>query len=270
MKRTAIAFLSLLATQTIFAEGVKGKGDWMMFYYKNPAPEQLVAEVRAMTKAGALKDPNAQPPTVAFLSRVMAKNPTKINKWLEELGDLEKNERSVVFAAAWYSDTDEARAFFKKKGLQDYLDQEAPAILEMEVKDPSTLDMLWGYFMATGDEAPIRRIISAFALSKHAGAVERFKDSAKTEEDRKAAYFDATFQSAQWSLESNCRQHPLVLKHAEAIFADPKLPKDQSLWLGVVLSKVKPEKYHVKIGEDDGKEKGKGDKKVAKPAKPSR
>ncbi len=38
-----------------------------------------------------------------------------------------------------------------------------------------------------------------------------------------------------------------MLQHCEAIFADKDLPKDQSLWLGVVLAKVKPGKYSMQV-----------------------
>jgi hypothetical protein len=203
-----------------------------------------------MTQANALKDENAQPPVVAFLSQVMAANPKQIPQWLDEFKDLDEKQRTALWAAAWYSDTEEARAFFKEQQFEPYIENQAPKILDMEVNNPTTLDMLWGHFMATGKEESIRRIISAFGLSKHAGALERFKTSEKTEQDKKEAYLDVTFQAAQWSLESNCRQHPLVLKHCKAIFADPKLPKDQSLWLGTLLSKVKPENYSVEIGNE--------------------
>lgn len=122
----------------------------------------------------------------------------------------------------------------------------------MEVNNPATLDMLWGYFLATGDEKPIRRIVSALDLSKHAGALDKFKTSEKTDQNRKEAYLDVTFQAARWSLESNSRQHPQVLKYCESILGDPNLPKNQSLWLGVVLSKVKPDQYSIEIEKDKG------------------
>ncbi len=247
MKHLIIAHLSILAVQPALAEDKPG--NWMMSYYKKPNPERVVVEIRSMTQQGMLKKESAQPPIIAFLSQVMAANPKQVPKWLEEFKTLDEKQRLTLWAAAWYSDTAEAKDFFRKQQLEAYLRQPAPKILELEVNNPSTLDMLWGYFLATGEEKPIRRIISAFGLSKHTGALERYKTSEKTEQAKKEAYLDITFQAAQWSLESNCREHPLVLKHCEAIFADPKLPQDQSLWLGVVLTKVKPEKYSIKFGE---------------------
>lgn len=249
MKPLTLALTALLALVSIHAApGEEASVHWMMSYYRDPTPERFVAEVRSMMKTGLLKDEDAQPPVAAFLSQVMADNPAKVPKWLEELSNLNEQQRTLLWTAAWYSRTEEARAFFKKQGLQAYLDHEAPRILGMEVNNPAALDMLWGCFYATGDEEPIRRIISAFDLSKHAGALERYKSSKKSEQDKKEASLDATFQAARWSLESNCRQHPVALGHCETILKDPKLPKDQHLWLILVLSKVAPEKYKIKFG----------------------
>jgi hypothetical protein len=250
MNLLTLAFLGVCVMQAPKADDAAR--DWMTFYYKNPTPEKFVESVRELAKDGSLSNDDAQPPIVAFLSQVMASNPKKIPGWLKQLSDLDRKQTSVILAAAWYSDTEEALAYFESQKLEAYLKQKGPKILEMEL-DPTILDMLWGHFMATGDEKPIRRIVSAFSLSKYAGAAERFKTSEKTEQDKKEAFLDATFQAAKWSLESNCRQHPKVLQHCEAMLVDRQLSDDQRLWLGVVLAKVKPDKYGVKLIEKDGK-----------------
>ncbi|WP_395753642.1 hypothetical protein [Prosthecobacter sp.] len=241
MKSLLLLLLVFWGTHSSFA--TEAKEDWLTTYYKAPKPDAFSKEVRALVDQGVLKNENAQPPLVAFLSRVMAANPKRIVGWLEEFSDLEKEQRQILLAAAWYSDTDEARELFQKEKQEVFLKKRAPNILEMEVNNPSALDMLWGCFMATGEAAPIRRIVSALSLARHAGALERFKTSEKTDKDKETAYLDATFQSAMWSLQSNCTSHPRVLEHCEAIYADKTLPADQGLWLATVLAKVKPETY---------------------------
>jgi hypothetical protein len=247
MKALAVFIIALLGINLGFSE--ESREDWMTFYYRAPSPDSFSKEVRAMADKGVLKRENAQAPIISFLSQVMAANPKRIQEWIDEASDLDEKQRDALLVAAWYSDTKEARDLFQKQNLDAYLKQKAPDILEIDVNNPSTLDMLWGYFMATGDSAPIRRIVSALSLSKYSGALDRFKTSEKTDKDKKDAYLDATFQAAQWSLESNCKTHPRVLEHCEEIFSDKATPKDQSLWLGVILSKVKPEKYSVEIGK---------------------
>jgi hypothetical protein len=221
---------------------------WLMFYHKNPSPEKLSAQVRELANKGVLRDEAAHPPVIAFLSQVMAQNPARVSGWLKEFEDLEEKQRVVLQAAAWYSDTEEARQYFKDKSLDHFLKKKAPKITEMTVDNPSVLDMQWGHFSATGDIAAIRTVISAFSLSKHAGAIERFKSSQKTAKDRSEAMLDATFQAAQWSLHSNCLQHPLVLEHCDTLLAEGRLPEDQQLWLTTVLSKINPAKYRPAAG----------------------
>lgn len=257
MKWLLIGLGSFLLAQTSFcvaqskgtdAEG-KPNSDWMTFYYKSPSPERFVNEFRAMTAAGVFENENSQPSFIAFLSQVMAQNPKKTERWLKEFEDLDESQRTVILAAAWYSDTKAAKAYFKEKQLENWAEQIPTDILEMKVDNPRTLDMLWGHFMATGEQAPIRRIVSAFQLSEYSGAAKRYRESKQTEQDKKEAWYDATFQAAQWSLKANCKQHPKVLEYCEHIFRDKATPKAESLWLGLVLSKVRPQKYKVEIGD---------------------
>jgi hypothetical protein len=225
---------------------------WMMNYYENPRPEKLVEQVRASAAQGLLKQDKSAGLFVGFLSEVMAQNPKKIAGWLKELESLDETQRSPLVSAAWYSGTDEGRAFLKEQGMNLSPDQKAK-ILDLELDQPAVLDMLWGCFFASGDIAAIRRIIRTLSLCEHLGAVERFKTSAKTPEDNQKAVLELTFNAAMWSLQANCTQHPRALEYCEKIYAEGTLPQDQGLWLGVMLSKVKPEKYHVEI--KDGKAK---------------
>ena len=255
MKCLLIVLASFLLAQTSFSiaqsddtatEG-KPNTNWMTFYYKSPMPERFVNELRAMTDAGILKDDKSQPSFIAFFSQVMAQNPKKVREWLKEFENLDEKQRTTILAAAWYSDTDAAKAYFKEKQLNHWVEQIAPDILEMKVDNPATLDMLWAYFMATGKKAPIRRIVSALQLSKYSGAAKRYRESKQTDQDKKEAWYDATFQAAQWSLKANCNQHPKVLEHCEHIFRDKSTPKAESVWLGLILTKVKPQNYKVEI-----------------------
>ena len=246
---TQVGLCTAQPVETVVKE--EPSADWMTFYYKSPSPERFVDEVRALTDSGVFKDRNSQPSFIAFLSQVMVQNPKKVAGWLKEFEDLDEKQHTVVLAAAWYSNTEAAQTYFKEKKLKAWAEQDSPSILEMKVDNPATLDMLWGYFMATGEQSPIQRIVSAFQLSKYSGAAKRYRESKQTEQDQKEAWLDATFQAAQWSLETNCSQHPKVLEHCEAILRDKGTPKAESLWLALVLAKVKPEMYKIEIGDKE-------------------
>src|SRR5438045_3182874 len=78
--------------------------DWYANYYQKPAPEKFVEMVRARVAAGGFKKAKTPLPMIGFYSQIMAKNPDKIGPWLDELGDLEENDRKVLLMAAWFSD----------------------------------------------------------------------------------------------------------------------------------------------------------------------
>ena len=86
-----------------------------------------------------------------------------------------------------------------------------PPIYELPLFSPQVQDMNWAYFFATGEKAPIRHIVRSFDYFQYNGAVERFKSSKQTEQDRQDAIYDAMFDTAVWSIEANCRQHPWCL-----------------------------------------------------------
>jgi hypothetical protein len=222
--------------------------DWLMDYYKNPTPELFVQEVQKLADQGGFEKPSARWPAVAFLSQVMAANPSMIETWLAAFSSADESTLSTLRVAAWYSHTPEAHDYFLSQQLDTYLENEAPNILEMEVNNPTVLDMLWGYFFATGERAPIVRLMKALELSKYTDAVEGYKDSEKTETDKKELYLGVTFQAAMWSLEANCRNYPLVLEYCKELCFAPETTKGQTLWMGVILSKVDPENYSVQVG----------------------
>jgi hypothetical protein len=216
--------------------------DWLTFYYRKPQPDRFVDEVRNMSKAGVLTNEGSEPPTVAFLSRVMVANPDKIAAWMTALADVSDSNKDKLHRAIWLSDTKEGRAYLKEKGVKKYVEKAPPDILKMEIDSPDVLDMLWGYFFATGDEAPIRRLVSAFNYSKYFGAIQRFKTSKQTAEDKKNALNDAIFRAAMWSIGSNCKQHPRVKEHCEHLLKGNDLNPSEVRILKMVLGKTDPKK----------------------------
>jgi len=211
--------------------------NWVTFYYTDPQPDRFVAEVRRRSEAGVLSSSKAAAPMAAFLSRVMAGNPENIAPWMAALADLPEKDLETLHKAIWYSGTDEGNAYLREHGLQKYLAQPAPDILHMPVH-PAVLDMLWGYFFATGDAAPIRRIISALNNYQYVGSLERYKTSQKTAEGAKQAFDEIVFRAALWSLGSNCQQHPRVMQICRKLAQDGDLNSTERDCLKAVLDKV--------------------------------
>lgn len=189
-----------------------------------------------MYDAGVLENYNAQPPFIGFVSKVMKDNPGSIETWLSGFKDLGEGGLQLLYMAAWYSRTKEAEEYFEKHGIEEFSGKKGSNLLGVPVKNPTTLDLLWGMFFASGDKAPIRRIVSGFKLAEYAGSLERFKTSDKTENDKNEALLDATFRAAVWAIRSNCENHPTVLKHCRFIFENGNLDEHEKLVLGELLS----------------------------------
>ena len=83
-----------------------------------------------------------------------------------------------------------------KEMIDNLLANGRPSLLELPVEQgPWVLDALWGYFMATGDDAPVVRIISALPWVNVRGDVSRLLVGG----------------AARWSLISNAIQHKPVM-----------------------------------------------------------
>jgi hypothetical protein len=247
MKKTIFALILLFTPNISLAQGELSPSDkWMIFYYQNPQPDNLVENVRAMSKRGQLAQRTGL--ISAFLSRVFAQNPGKIAPWMTLLKNLPQNELYTLYNALWLSDTNEGRAILTKAGLE-MPSGSAPDMLAQELNEnnPLLIDALWGYFMATGDTRVVRRVISGFNYSEYQGADQRYKSSKQTEQDKQAAYKAVIFEAAKASLMDNCLTHPAVLAYCEKLWKEEELNRTESLWLGAVLAKVAPDRYKLEI-----------------------
>lgn len=83
------------------------------------------------------------------------------------------------------------------EGIIDYLLANGrPGLMELPLEQGTwVLDTLWAYFMATGDSAPVARIVSALPWVNIKGDVPRLLVGG----------------AAKWSLISNAIQHQLVM-----------------------------------------------------------
>jgi nitrogen regulatory protein PII-like uncharacterized protein len=247
MKKTVFILILLLTSNLSLAQrGLSPSNKWMYFYYQNPQPDKLIENVRAMSNGGQLANIETAGVIPAFLSRVFAQNPGRIDQWINSLKDLPQNELYTLYNALWLSNTNEGRSVLKKTGLE-MPGGAVPDLLTLEVTEPMLIDALWGYFMATGHARVVRRVISGFNYSKYQGADERYKSSKQTDQDKQEAYKAVIFEAAKASLIDNCLMHPVALATCEKLLKENELNRTERLWLGVTLAKVSPEKYKFEI-----------------------
>lgn len=189
---------------------------WMMHYYKNPEPEKVPEAIKFLSKSNLLAN-NAVPPTFGFLSGIFQANPEKSQFLIEELSRIDEAHLGAVVLGVWYANLPDSqvRAYailekhpklkedfsFLYKGSSMSLEQ-----IPLE-QGPWVLDALWGKFMATGQEEPVIRIISALPWINVKGDINRLLVGG----------------AARWSLTSNAVQHQRVLEICEAeIKTQPK------------------------------------------------
>ncbi len=217
--------------------------DWFSHYYEQPTPERFVAEVQALSKAGVLANPKTNGAITVFLGRVMAANPAQVSGWLDQLSDLQGTDREILLLAANLSATPAAQAFLARQADAQKYRGKPSDIRALEPDNPTVLDMLWADFFATGEAAPIRRIVRALDYGKYTGALERYATSAKTKKETEEARLGAVFKAAFWSLESNTRQHHRVGEILEQLHSAEGMNESEQLAIAVILSKTMPEKY---------------------------
>lgn len=106
------------------------------------------------------------------------------------------------------------------------------------------LDMLWAEFLATSRIKPIRQILTALNLGIYVGTIEKIKSGKLTKSDEvlKKAMLEAVFQSAVWSIMSNCKQSPLLFQYCVGLYESDQLNDTEKGYLGVMLKKVSQEK----------------------------
>jgi hypothetical protein len=114
-----------------------------------------------------------------------------------------------------------------------------------EITSGDQLDMLWAEFFATSRVKPIRRILTALNLSPNAGMLDKLKSGKlqKSDEVIKQATLDAVFQSAIWSIKSNCKQSPLLFQYCVGLYESDKLNKTEKGFLGAILNDVSENKH---------------------------
>lgn len=163
-----LILISPLSAQEAGAEGDEEK-DWLEFYYENPTPDRFIPQMKDWAADGTLDNDNAKPALIAFISQLIRQNREKLADWYSGLTGLDPGQMQIMHTAMLFSRTEEADAILTEQFGEAYEEQKAETkkILEMPLDKRDTVDMLWGFYYATGSPEPIRRLIFCF----------RFKDA---------------------------------------------------------------------------------------------
>lgn len=213
---------------------VEQAGQWFTYYYLKPEPERIPDALRTMSAAGLLKPDKGASPVTGFLAGVLAARPQGARALVQRLSFLPEDEQSVLLLGLWYSGIPDAKALLNELSsampghevrIRFLLATPAPRIVEMPPDQGAwVLDAWWGYFLATGDELPVKAVIAVLPWTQIRGDVGRL----------------AIGGAARWSLASNAVQHDRVLEICKAQL--PAQPPETARLLGEVVKAAEAER----------------------------
>lgn len=214
----------------------KDISQWVMGYYRQPQPDLIADKVRKMSELKMLQTDRPAAHEM-FLGRVMAANPKRIADWMNGWMDLPELDRQMLQRAVWMSQTDEGKAWLKEHGHAELAAKEAHPLLTggAMVLEPYHMDMLWEWYFATGEAAPVKQIVGKYNLLTDDPGAEGLPQRPAPGADRATMLRQAIGGSAVWSSASLASSHDRLLVILKEIQPDPQLPPRAGAWLKRVI-----------------------------------
>lgn len=200
-----------------------GKADdvlaWMNGYRREPRPERLADAVKAMGALGLTRDMEQAGIYIGFVAGVLGANPDKADTLIAAMFPLSPHDQVLLIRAIAYSgliDWKEVllryveRMPARKVLIDRFVFGGKPTLetLDIASEDQSAIDLNWGYYFATGAEAPLRRIVSALALMADRNKIDKITIGAM----------------AQWTLAQNAARDAELLSALKQISSDQTGP----------------------------------------------
>ena len=177
---------------------------WVNDYRHHPAPKDVPAAMQALSRLGGLEHPEASGVYVGFLAGVLASNPERTEWLIAQCLRLPAQDRWIVVRAIAYSGLPQwkpmlrsAEARAERYGVlsERYIDGRMATLAQFEVPptptgyermrqrlhldavfgaperrlilepSPEVLDILWGFYFATGGYGPVMQLIAMLPLS---------------------------------------------------------------------------------------------------------
>lgn len=156
---------------------------WINDYRKAPDPDRLPDVVHAMGDLGLFRDLENAGVYIGFTAGVLGSNPQLAERLVARMFPMPPEDQVVLIRAIAYSGLPDWKTLLQKFVermparmvlLRKYLYGDGKTLAELPVTDGAyVLDALWGYYFATGDREPARRLVGALALSEDKNDVEK-------------------------------------------------------------------------------------------------
>lgn len=189
---------------------------WINGYRLNPEPKRLPAAIKAMQQFGVTKDMDQAGVYIGFTGGVIGSNPDDAEKLIASCFPLPPEDQVLLIKAIAYSGLPEwkdvltkfvERMPARKVLIDKYLFGNKPVLADLPMGEDSTpIDINWGYYFATGSEAPVRRIVGVLAWTLDRNEVEKLTIGAM----------------AKWTLAQNASRDADLLAMLKSIAAEEK------------------------------------------------
>jgi hypothetical protein len=179
--------------------------EWMTYYYLHPEPDQVLAAVHSYAASASYEEWRTTLAMATFFAAVLRQDPRLLHQTYEGIAQRgAAASKNFFLQVLWAVDTAASRGLLEHASvdwppapgwcLPPRRGASIPAhAVEAPLDHPADLDRLWALFMATGDAAPVRKIISVLPLTEIGHGAEGVLGGA-----------------AQWSLTRNARDHQRV------------------------------------------------------------
>lgn len=208
-------------------------------YYRAPEPNLLPGVLESCLREISGLSGNTMP-VYCELGLLFGMNPQLHGELLRIAAAQQTAERRRAVAAVIHFLGEEAAT-----KLRPELDAETrreldglarlPRKVPEKIQNPGELDQLWAEFFAAGKVEPIRRLVGELARSGEMLTPEEFKakkeKGSTTPDDLPKLMNCLIFTAANWSLNANAKQHPLVRYYLEAMLSRGELKNSRTALL---------------------------------------
>jgi hypothetical protein len=152
--------------------------DWVSNYRKHKNPSRVPAAVHAMREFGLFGDEEKAWFCTGFIAGVLGSNPKDGPGLIPRMFPMPDKEQAVIIRAIAYSGRPDWRELLEKLAdrmplrrplIDDFLNGSRPTLMELPLDHGGSpgIYALWGYYVATGQHAPVVRIMEALRWSKN-------------------------------------------------------------------------------------------------------
>ena len=227
---------------------------WINGYRHRPDPDRLPAVVHALSAMQAFKAAESSGPYVGFIAGVLGTNASHAEDLIAKMLPIDPSDHWVLVRAVAYSGLPNWRELLatfvdrmatRRAMIDKYLDGKLPRLEQIDFRaekpgmidkiksslhigkdqkkavalepTPELIDVLWGYYLATGSYVPIERVIKLLPLSNDKDIVDSL----------------TTGSAAKFTLASNAVRDADLL--AMLKWADKDQPKEVKVVLDDVI-----------------------------------